>query len=118
MIPYSFYRNEYHGSAIPESNWPAIERDATAKLRQYRREYTVTAPDDTAEHMAVCAMADAIDYFLQAQNADASVQSTTIGSVSVSYRSTPQTVDVSPEGLERELYRTARMYLDIYRGVG
>lgn len=117
MIPYAFYLNDYHGRSVSVDNWDALERDASAKLSQYKRKYTVTAPEATSEAMAVCAMAEALDYFEAAQNGTAPVQSASIGSVSVSYGNVGTGVDLSTAGREKELYRCACLYLDIYRGV-
>ena len=117
MIEYEFYANTYGGGTIPEAAWPALEREASAKLRQYKQSYTVTAPDEDAEAMAICAMAEALDYFDAALNGTTAVQSASVGSVSVSYGSA-QAVDISPKAQERELLRCAKLYLDIYRGVG
>ena len=115
MVTYEFYTCTYNGSAISEAAWCELERDASAKLNQFKRRYTVTAPEETSEAMAVCAMADALDYFVAAQNGTGAVQSTSIGSVSVSYGS--ESVDVSPKAQEKELYRCASLHLEISRGV-
>ena len=116
MVTYDFYTDTYHGNSIAENNWEALEREASAKLRQYKRKYTVIVPDENSESMAVCVMAETLDYFEAMQNGIGAAQSATIGSVSVSYST--QSVDLSPKGKERELYRSACLYLDIYRGVG
>ncbi len=70
--------------------------------------------------MAVCAMAEALYAFELLSNGEGGpVQSCSIGSVSASYGSTTgQSLDLSPRGQARELYRTACLYLDIYRGAG
>jgi hypothetical protein len=115
MVNYCFYMHNYKGVSIDLMEWPTYEARAAAQLAQYKRIYTVTAPDEKAEAMAVCAMADALAYFTAAQNG--AVTSASIGSVSVSYGS-PSAVDLSPKGQARELYRCASQYLDIYRGVG
>jgi hypothetical protein len=117
MINYGFYTNAYRGVSIDLLEWPVYEARASDQLARYKRMYTVTAPDENAEAMAVCAMADALAYFAAVQNGTA-VTSTSIGSVSVSYGSAPGSVDMSPKGQSRELYRCASQYLDIYRGVG
>lgn len=120
MVDFEFYKAVYHGGSIPESDWPAYEARAAAQLAQYKRVYTVTAPDADAESMAVCAMADALHGFdLVANGEGGPVQSASVGSVSVSYGSAcSDAVDVSPAGQAKELYRCAKLYLDIYRGVG
>lgn len=118
MVDYKFYVDTYNGVSITEAEWPTFEARAADQLSQYKRIYTVTAPDENAEAMAVCAMADALAYFVAAQNgAGGAVTSASIGSVSVSYGGSGA-VDLSPKGQSRELYRCASQYLDIYRGVG
>lgn len=120
MVDFEFYKAVYHGGSIPESDWPMYEARAAAQLIQYKRTYTVTAPDADAESMAVCAMADALHGFDVIANGDGGpVQSASIGSVSVSYGSAcSDAVDMTPAGQAKELYRCAKLYLDIYRGVG
>ena len=118
MVEFEFYRGTYQGTALTSEEWPLFGKRAGEQLARYKCIYTVTAPDENAEAMAVCAMADALAYFCAAQNGSGgSVASASIGSVSVSYGS-GQTVDCSPKAQERELLRCARLYLDIYRGVG
>lgn len=117
MVTYDFYTETYRGTSISEENWDALERDASAQLSQYKRKYTVTAPEKNSEDMAVCAMAEVLDYFEVVQNGAGTVQSASIGSVSVSYGNTAAGVDLSLKGREKELFRCACLYLDIYRGV-
>lgn len=117
MAEYSFYTNSYMGGSIPVDEFPRLAKRAGEQLAQYKRLYTVTAPENDAEDMAVCAMADALYYFETAQNGGGPVASASIGSVSVSY-SKGSTVDVSPQAQERELFAAACRYLDIYRGCG
>lgn len=117
MVSYDFYLSEYCGDSIPCEEWDVFSNRAQEQLNRYKRIYTVTAPDEKAEAMAVCAMADALAYFAAAQNgAGGVVTGASIGSVSVSYGGA-DAVDLSPKGQARELYRCASMYLDIYRGV-
>ena len=119
MVDYSFYVGTYRGSSIPVADWPLFEARATDQLNHYKRIYTVTAPDENAEAMAICAMADALAYFTAAQNGTGgAVASASVGSVSVSYTGTASAVDLSSKGQARELYRCASQYLEIYRGVG
>lgn len=121
MISYDFYVNVYHGRTIPLEEWEPYEARAAEQLARYKRIYTVTVPEDMpdGENRAVCAMAEALYGFdLLTSGEGGPVQSASIGSVSVSYGSAAaQTVDLSPKGQERELYRIARRYMDIYRGV-
>lgn len=117
MVTYDFYMNTYLGSSASESDWPVLAARAQDKLNQYKRNYTVTPPEETSEAMAVCAMVDALAYFVAAQNGTGAPVSASIGSVSVSYGNAGNAVDVSPKAQERELYRCACQYLQINRGV-
>lgn len=118
MVTYDFYKNTYLGGSITEQEWPALSLRAQNQLDKYERIYTVTAPEETSEAMAVCAMVDALAYFVAAQNGIGAAASASIGSVSVSYGNAGDSVDVSPKAQERELYRCACQYLQISRGVG
>lgn len=119
MVDFDFYTHEYRGCSIPVGDFPLYAARAQEQLNRYKRIYTVTAPEENAEAMAVCAMADALAYFTAAQNGTGgAVASASVGSVSVSYAGADKTVDLSPKGQARELYRCASSYLDIYRGVG
>ena len=114
------YMSAYRGTALCDvstTDWLFFSSKAIEKLEHYKRIYTVTAPDEKAEKMAVCAMADALYFFANAQNGGSAVTSASVGSVSVSYAS-QSGVDLSPKAQEQELFRCASQYLDIYRGVG
>ena len=117
MVPYDFYTNTYHGSAVTPEEWNQLATRAQSQLDKYKRIYTVTPPEETSEAMAVCAMVDALAYFVAAQNGTGAPVSASIGSVSVSYGNAGNAVDVSPKAQERELYRCAYQYLQINRGV-
>lgn len=120
MVDYDFYVNTYLGGSIPVEEWPSCERRAADQLERYRRIYTVTVPGPGREAMAVCAMAEALYSFdLLASGEADPIQSASIGSVSVGYsNAAAQSIDLSPKGQARELYRCACLYLDIYRGCG
>lgn len=120
MVGYEFYECFYRGGSISAEDWPGYEARAADQLSRYKRIYTVTAPDENAESMAVCAIAEALHNFdLIANGEGGPVQSASIGSVSTSYGSAGgQAVDISPAGQAKELYCCACLYLDIYRGVG
>lgn len=118
MVEYVFYRETYRGSSLTAEEWAIFGKRAEEQLARYKRIYTVTATETDAEAMAVCAMADSLAYFCAAQNGSGgAVTSASIGSVSVSYGGA-QAVDISPKAQEKELLRCARLYLDVYRGVG
>ena len=120
MVSYAFYRDTYRGGSISEADWPVYEARGEAQAARYERAYTVTAPGPDGRSMAVCALAEALYSFdLLANGEGGPVQSCSIGSVSASYGSAAgQSLDLSPRGQAQELYRTASLYLDIYRGVG
>lgn len=119
MVDYTFYVGTYLGSSIPENDFLSYAARAEERLKRYKRIYTVSAPEDNSEAMAVCAMAEALYSFdLIANGEGGAVQSASIGSVSVSYGSSAGSVDISPKGQEKELYRCACLHLDIYRGCG
>ena len=115
MVEHEFYILKYHGASISSPDeWYTYESRAAAQLARYKRIYTVSATDENAESMAICAMADAFYVFDSVANGG-NIQSASIGSVSASYGSTPS-IDISPKGQAKELYRCACLYLDIYRG--
>lgn len=39
MIEYSFYTDEFHGSLIPDTEWPGYESQAQARMRKYKDIY-------------------------------------------------------------------------------
>lgn len=140
MVDYEFYKTYYSmaypgDAAFTQEEWSHFGSRAEEQLRLYKRLYIVTVPADLvdmdkeehkgtslpyAESMAVCAMAEALANFAMIQSGAAGpVSSVSVGSVSVSYGgSSGNTIDLSPKGQANELYRCARRYLDIYRGVG
>lgn len=117
MPDYAFYRGTYMGDSIPENDFSRLIKRAGEQLARYKRIYTVTAPEENSEDMAVCAMADALAYYEAALNGSGgAVSSASIGSVSVSYAGSSIASDMSQKAQEQELYRCARLYLEIYRG--
>ena len=113
-VSYTFYTNTYLGNSISAADRPALEARAEDRLKKYKRWYQVTAPEANSEAMAICAMADAYNYFDAAANGLV-YTSSSIGSVSSS-RGGVASVDTSASGQAKELYRCAQEYLDIYRG--
>lgn len=108
MVEYDFYVNSYLGSAIPEKAFPGMAARARDALTRFESIYTVEAAGQESRNMALCAMAEAI---FEARR-QGGLRSANVGSVRVQYE------DGSGKALERELYRRASIYLDIYRGVG
>ena len=116
MPDFAFYHTEYRGTSLPETEFPRLIQRAGETLSRYKRLYTVTAPTETSEAMALCAMAETLWYFENVLSGSAgAVSSASIGSVSFSYAGA-QSVDPSPKAQAAELYRAAGQYLDIYRG--
>ena len=115
MVDYDFYKRTYHGCSISEAEWPVFSARAQDELNRYKRIYTVTAPEEASEALAVCAMAEVVASIAAAQSGTGAVTSASIGSVSVSYGDAAK-LDLSHKGQARELYDAARRYLDIYRG--
>lgn len=113
---YGFYVETYGGSALSEAEFAEAVKRATEQLALYERSFRVTG-DEVARKMAICAMADAIVYFQKAQNGEGGLRYAKVGTVSVSGKGIYSAVDISPQAQEKELYRTACRYLDIYRGI-
>ena len=109
MADYAFYTGTYLGDSIPESEFARLAKRAGDTLSRYKRIYSISLTTTDSEDMALCAMADAYFYF---ENAQSESQSSSIGSVS----SSRGALDVSPKAQQRELYRCACQYLNVYRG--
>ena len=120
MVCYDFYRTADRGGSISSDEWARYEARAEAQVASYERTYTVGYPNRKSRPMAICAIAEAlysIDLILNGEGGP--VSSVSVGSVSTSYGSSASAaIDVSPAGQAKELYRCAKQYLDIYRGVG
>ena len=110
-----FYRNTFGGSALTGQELTECLKRAEDTLACYERSYTVSGPEE-ARKMALCAMAEAIAYFTTAQNGAGGLRYASVGTVSVSGKGIYAAMDISPKAQERELYRCASLYLDIYRG--
>ena len=119
MPSYAFYLSEYMGDVVDEGSFSRLAARADEQLRRYERIYTVTEPEEGARDMAICAMVDALAAIETMLSGDGgAVSSDSVGSVSVSYGArTSLGVDLSEKGQERQLYKAASRYLDIYRGV-
>lgn len=86
-----------------------------SQLARYEKIYRVDGDEAGPAAWLSAPMADALYYFEAAANGGV-VTSSSIGSVSSS-RKAPE-IDVSAKSQNRELYRCASLYLDIYRGCG
>ena len=113
---YEFYRNIYKGDGLEEPEFSRCITRAQEQLDRYKASFRVTGTQE-AEMRALCAMAEAIAYFDAAQNGQGGLRYASVGTVSVSGKGIYSQVDISPAARERELYRCAGQYLQIYRGV-
>ena len=115
-MDYGFYVDEFHGTAVSEGDWQELCQRAVEYLDQLKRVFRVSG-SEYAEKRALCAVAEAMDYFSKAQNGLGGMQYASVGTVAVSGKGIYSQVDITPAAQERELYRCAQRYLDIYRGV-
>lgn len=105
MVDYTFYRDTYLGSAIPETAFSGVAVRAGEHLDRMKRVYRVISSGEQAENMALCAMAETLYAHRNRGLASASV-----GSVRVQY-------DTGAAKLRQQLQEQAAIYLDLYRGV-
>lgn len=116
MVAYEFYISTYHGGMISPADWIAAEREAQAHLARYKRIYHVNVPSEESENLAICAMADVLTSYAEIGTAGSTVTSASIGSVSESYGGT-SSVEDRAKRQEKDIYKAACLYLDVYRGV-
>ena len=102
MPDFGFYRDAYLGSAIEEKAFPRLAARAAEYLQRLKMTYRVEGGEQ-AQAMAVCAMAEVLH-----AGKKPGIRAASVGGVSVQY---------GEDCRERELYRAAAVYLDIYRGV-
>lgn len=121
-VTYRFYADSYGGSAIAEGDWAGYERRARARLERIEALYRVTALCESAESLAICAMAEELhnaDVAANSGGGAGTLRSASIGSVSEAYDATfGGSVDLTPAGQDRALLRAASDFLHVYRGVG
>lgn len=93
MPDYTFYREKYLGEDIPEPDFPRLIQRAGDELARMRDLYAVAPRQgmdpDTAQEMALCAIADAMYEFEQEDEARG-LGSITVGSVSETYVAPPE----------------------------
>lgn len=109
MVDYDFYVNSYLGSTIPEKAFSGMAARAAEYLQKFRRLYRVSDGGQTAVSMAICAMAERL---YAASKCRSGISSASVGSVSVNYGKS----DIY-QSLDRELLKSAAIYLEIHRGV-
>lgn len=112
-----FYREVYGGDSLEGAELRQCLQRAGEVLQRYERAYTVKEAVENGRKLAACAMADVLGYFINAQNGSGGLRYASVGTVSVSGKGIYSALDISPRAQERELYRTACIYLDICRAV-
>jgi hypothetical protein len=109
-VDFGFYKDEYHGGAIPEADFPALVREASAFLREVTFD-RITAPDEDVK-AAACAVAEAIHKYGERDG----VSSETTGNHSVHYG-----VGGKGVSLDSAMLKAAKRYLLhtglMYKGV-
>ena len=100
----------------PSQIMPELMARSGDWLKALERKYRVTG-SETDRKMALCAIAETMSYFDAAQNGQGALRYASVGSVSISGKGIYHMLDISPAAQEKELYRAAGRYLEIYRGI-
>lgn len=103
MADYDFYVNVYLGSTLTEKQFSRLAAQAASVLDSYERRYSVKCPGPDSRNMAICVMAERL---LEHEKRIKGIHGATVSGCE------------QKETLAQQLYRSARIYLDIYRGVG
>ena len=110
MADFGFYTQAFLGNRLSEKGFAQLAKQADAVLRQLERRFRVTG-DAVSRDMAVCAMAEVLHDHAGRRGG---VTAETVGSVSRRFSE-----GLDPDAaLNRALYRTAGIWLDIERGIG
>lgn len=115
---YTYYIETYKGASISEKDFPMLAERASDYITYLT--FGRATEDNEKVKRAACAMAEAYQVIFKAQSAAISesgeIASQTVGSYSVTYRSS---ADLA-ESQRKELYKIAQMYLGstglLYRG--
>ena len=110
MVDFTFYRDVYLGSVIPEKAFRGLARRAREILDRFCRIYRVSTEGEDSRKLAVCAMAESL--YIHSKHRGG-ITAASVGEVSVRYEDGAQ----SDRQLNRELYEKASIYLDFCRGV-
>lgn len=105
MVTYEFYRDVFLGSRLEEDTFPGMIARAERWVQKLERTYHVEPVGQDSRDLAVCAVAETMDEHLQHQG----VVQSTVGKVSIRYSDKKE--------MERKLYRSAGVFLNIHRGV-
>ena len=106
MVTYEFYRDVFLGSRLEEDTFPGMIARAERWVQKLERTYQVEPVGEDSRDLAVCAVAETMDECMQHQG----IVQSTVGKVSVRYS--------DKKAMEQRLYRSAGVFLKIYRGVG
>lgn len=116
---YEFYYNDYYGSKIDGEKFPRLAQKASDYLDYITLNKAKQHVDDEKLKRCCCALAEIYMDIEQAESitTGGEIASESVGSHSVSYRSSADTIT----GLKAKLLDTAKMYLIgtgwFYRGV-
>lgn len=112
-VAYTTYTNVYHGSIVPEDEWPHAELLASAHLNRIKALAKVTPLVDDAAYadsMSICAMAEVIATWNNTTVGNGGLRSEHIGSVTEQYASA---AEVMPQGLGSALMASVRPWLHV-----
>lgn len=112
-VSYEWYQS-CGGASLERAVFCRLEQLARRQLERYERIYQVQEVVPEGRAYAVCAMAEAMDFFEAAANGELT-DSIQLGSVQ-SQRAAGSLPDLSQKAKSRELFRCAALYLDIFRG--
>lgn len=112
MPDYQFYTGVFGGDSIPRQEFDRYAREGWAELEKFRRKYTLTPVVPDAEWMAVCQLAETLAWFDWAENGGL-CGGVSVGSMAMTGVALPP---VGPKAKSAELYRSACLYFDAYRG--
>ena len=120
MPDYTFYKEQFAGEDIPESEFPRFLKRAEIELKRMRRIYPMTPAgaytEDAAAAMALCAIADAMYEFAQ-EDERRGLARVSIGSVSETYTAPPELCAATLALRAAHFRREAGYYLQIGRWV-
>ena len=102
-IDYEFYKNEYHGQTIPESDFLGLALEASYYLKRITFNRIETPSDDVK--LATCAVAEVVYKY---QDIDG-ISSETVGNYTVFYGSAKR--DGVGFSVENRKLEAAKMYL-------
>ena len=120
MPDYTFYKEQFAGEDIPESEFPRFLKRAEIELKRMRRIYPMTPAgaytEESAAEMALCAIADAMYEFAQ-EDERRGLARVSIGSVSETYTAPPELCAATLALRAAHFRREAGYYLQIGRWV-